>query len=162
MVNANPESDAPRDPPAIRRARRISRVLDDLVRIPGTRRRVGLDPFLGLLPGFGDWITLVISLDVLFSAARLDVGAATLIRMTGNLLLDALVGMVPLLGDLFDLGWKANRRNLALLEAHMRDPARTRTSSLWVIGGILGAAVTMVGVGSWVGWLVLRWLVGLL
>jgi hypothetical protein len=162
MMNANLEPGAPRDPPAITRARRISRVLDDLVRIPGTRRRVGLDPLLGLLPGLGDWIALVISLDLLFSAARLGVGAATLTRMTGNLLLDALVGMVPLLGDLFDLGWKANRRNLALLETHMRDPVRTRQRSGWVIGGILGAAVTTVGVGVWAGWLVLRWLVGLL
>ena len=89
-------------------------------------------------------------------------GAATLTRMTGNLLLDAIFGMVPLLGDLFDLGWKANRRNLALLEAHVGDPARTRTRSRWMIGGILGAAVTTVGVGVWAGWLVLRWLVGLL
>jgi DNA-binding transcriptional LysR family regulator len=162
MMNANLEPGAPQDPPAITRARLISRLLDDLVRIPGTRRRVGLDPFLGLLPGLGDWIALVVSLDLLFSAAAMGVGVATLTRMAGNLLLDALVGMVPLLGDLFDLGWKANRRNLALLEAHMRDPARTRTGSRWVIGGILGAAVTTVGVGVWAGGLVLRWLIGLL
>ncbi|MEX2465314.1 MAG: DUF4112 domain-containing protein [Gemmatimonadota bacterium] len=162
MTNASVEPRDSPDPPAVARARRISRVLDDLIRIPGTRRRVGLDPLLGLLPGLGDWVTLVISLDLLFSAARMGAGGAVLVRMTGNILLDALGGMVPLAGDLFDLGWKANKRNLALLEGLLRDPDRTRRRSRWVIGSILAGAVTMVAAGVWLGWLVLRWVVGLI
>lgn len=154
----------PTDPDATRkllRARRISRVLDDLIRIPGTRRRVGLDPLVGLLPGFGDWVTLVISLDLLFSAARLGAGAAVLLRMTGNLLIDALVGTVPLLGDIFDFRWKANKRNLVLLEALVHDREGTRRRSIWLIRAILAAVVALVAAGIWLGWLVLRWLVGL-
>lgn len=146
---------------ALARARHISRVMDDLVRIPGTRRRIGIDPLLGFLPGLGDGIALVISLDLLFSAARMGAGAAVLVRMTGNIVLDAIVGMVPLLGDLFDFGWKANRRNLALLEALVRDGEGTRKRSRWLIGSILTGAVVLVAVGVWLGWLVLRWFAGL-
>jgi hypothetical protein len=159
--------DAKRGPPGpdtprgLLRARRISRVLDDLIRIPGTRRRVGLDPLVGLLPGVGDWVTLVISLDLLFSAARLGAGVAVLFRMSGNLLIDALLGMVPLLGDLFDFRWKANKRNLILLESLVHDREGTRRRSVWLIRAILAAAVGVVASGIWVGWLVLRWLIGL-
>jgi hypothetical protein len=135
--------------------------MDDLVRIPGTRRRIGIDPLLGFLPGLGDWIALVVSLDLLFSAARLGAGASVLVRMTGNLVLDAIVGMVPLLGDVFDFGWKANRRNLALLEALVRDREGTRKRSRWLVGATLAAAVVLVALGVWLGWRVLRWIVGL-
>ena len=150
-----------RAPSGLSRARFISRVLDDLVRIPGTRRRIGIDPLLGFLPGVGDWVVLVVSLDMLFSAARMGAGAAVLVRMTGNLIMDALVGMVPMLGDLFDFGWKANRRNLALLEALARDREGARRESRWLVGAVLAAAVALVVSGSWLGWLVLRWLLGL-
>jgi hypothetical protein len=148
------------DPGSVRRARVISRILDDLVRVPATQRRFGLDPFLGLLPGIGDWLPLVLSLDILFSAARLGAGAWVLSRMLGNIALDALVGTVPLVGDLFDLGWKANRRNLALLEELLERPAATRRRSRFVVGAVLGGSVAVVGGGIWVGWLVLTWLVG--
>ncbi|MDZ7778481.1 MAG: DUF4112 domain-containing protein [Gemmatimonadota bacterium] len=153
---ASPEAVA-----ALRRARWISRVLDDLFRVPGTRRRVGLDPFLGLVPGLGDWLPLVLSLDLLFSAARLGGGTAVLVRMLGNVVLDALVGMVPLVGDLFDLGWKANRRNLALLEEVVAAPDEARRRSRRVVQAVLVGAVGVVAVGLWVGWLALRWFVGL-
>lgn len=159
MTNASPGPE--RASSALSRARRITRVMDDLVRIPGTRRRIGVDPLLGFVPGFGDWVALVISLDLVFSAARMGAGAAVLVRMAGNLVLDAIVGMVPLLGDVFDFGWKANRRNLALLEALARDREGTRKRSRWLIGAILAAAVILVAVGVWLGWRVLRRVVGL-
>jgi hypothetical protein len=159
MTIAEPEP--PRTPPGLERARRIARVLDDFVRVPGTDRRIGLDPVIGLVPGLGDWLTLVISLDLVFSAARLGAGAAVLVRMTGNLALDALVGTVPLVGDLFDFGWKANKRNLALLESLVRDREGTRRRSRWLIGFILAAAVSLVALGLWAGWLILQWFVGL-
>ena len=149
------------EPGSLRRARWISRVLDDLFRVPGTRRRFGLDPFLGFLPGVGDWLPLVVSLDLLFSAARLGAGGWVLGRMLGNVALDALVGTIPLAGDLFDLGWKANRRNLALLEELLDRPEDARRRSRLVVGSILAGAVAVVGVGIWLGWLVLRWLLGL-
>lgn len=159
MANASREPE--HATPALARARRISRIMDDLVRIPGTRRRIGIDPLLGFLPGLGDGVALVISMDLLFSAAKLGAGTAVLTRMAGNLVLDAIVGMVPLVGDVFDLGWKANRRNLALLEALVRDQEGTRTRSRWLIGFVLAMAVVLVALGVWLGWLVLRWFVAL-
>ena len=150
------------EPASLRRARFISRVLDDLVRIPGTQRRFGLDPFLGFLPGIGDWLPLVVSLDLLFTAARRGAGGWVLARMLGNIALDALVGTVPLAGDLFDLGWKANRRNLLLLEDVLEHPADARRTSRLVVGAVLGGAVGIVGMGIWLGWLVLTWLLGLI
>lgn len=152
---------APEPAKALARARWISRILDDLVRVPGTRRRVGLDPLLGLVPGLGDALVLVVSLDLLVSAARFGAGGTLLARMLGNLVLDVFVGMVPVAGDLFDLGWKANRRNLLLLEGHVADPERTRRRSRWVVGGVLGGAFGVVVGGMWVGWVVLRWVAGL-
>lgn len=140
--------------PDLERARFVAHVLDDLVRIPGTRRRVGLDPVLGLVPWLGDWLPLLASLDLIASAARRGAGAAVLLRMLGHVGVDALVGTVPLLGDLFDLGWKANRRNLAILERVAVDPERTRRRSRWIVGGVLAGGVLLVlagiGTGVWV------------
>ncbi|MEX2473242.1 MAG: DUF4112 domain-containing protein [Gemmatimonadota bacterium] len=162
MNDARPTPSRSSEPGAVRRARWISRVLDDLFRVPGTRKRFGLDPFFGLVPGVGDWLPLVASLDLLFSAARFGAGAWVLVRMLGNIGLDALVGMIPLAGDLFDLGWKANRRNLALLEDVVADREGTRRRSRTLVASVLVAAVGVVLGGLWLGWLVLRWLVGLL
>lgn len=159
MTNASPGPE--RAASALSRARRISRVMDDLVRIPGTRRRIGIDPLLGFVPGLGDWVAIVVSLDLVVSAARMGAGVALLMRMTGNLALDAIVGMVPLLGDVFDFGWKANRRNLALLEALVRDREGTRERSRWLVGAVLAVAAVLVALGIWLGWRILRWVVGL-
>jgi len=148
-------------PRALREARVVAMVLDDLVRVPGTRRRVGLDPLLGLLPGLGDWVGWVASMHLVVAAARLGAPAPVILRMAGNALVDAAVGSVPFLGDLFDLGWKANRRNLVLLERLVADPAATVRASRLVVGMVL--AVTFgVTAGTAVGAVVLfRWALGL-
>lgn len=139
----------------------MARILDDLVRIPGTRRTVGLDPLLGVLPGVGDWVGLVASTYLLVCAARLGASAPLILRMTGNAVIDATVGSVPLLGDLFDLGWKANRRNLALLERHVADPPATARSSKLVVGAVLAVVLTATA-GLAVGAvMLLRWVVHL-
>jgi len=146
--------------PALREARVLARILDDLVRVPGTRFRVGLDPLLGLLPGIGDWVGWAVGSHLLVTAARLRVPLPTLLRMAGNVLIDAVVGTVPLLGDLFDAAWKANARNLALLERHAMDPDETRRSSVRALVLVLGGTFTLLaatGVGAI---LFLRWLVG--
>jgi hypothetical protein len=139
----------------------VARVLDDLVRVPGTRRRVGVDPVLGLLPGVGDWVGWAASAHLLVAGARLGAPATVILRMAGNALVDAAVGAVPLLGDLFDLGWKANRRNLVLLERLVAQPAATVRASRMVVGMVL--AVTFgVTAGMAVGAvLLLRWVLHL-
>jgi len=125
----------------LRRLRTITRVLDEAVRIPGTRFRFGLDGLAGLIPGIGDALTAAISGYALLAATRTGAPASVIARMAGNILLDTIVGAVPVLGDLFDFVFKANRRNLRLLEQYTAAPARTRTGSRVA----LAAAITFIG-----------------
>ncbi len=108
---------------ALDRIRTLTHVLDNAVVIPGTEIRFGLDPILGLLPGGGDAIGSVMSVYIVAECLRLGLPKATLGRMLSNLLIDTVVGAVPMAGDLFDVGWKANSQNLKLLEAHLNNPA---------------------------------------
>jgi hypothetical protein len=107
------------DPRRVERLRRLAHLLDDRFRIPGTRYRIGLDGLVGLVPGIGDGVTTLIALYIVLEARRLGVPLAKLGRMGINVGLDAVLGAVPLVGDLFDVAWKANRRNLALLLDHL-------------------------------------------
>lgn len=102
--------------------RRLANLLDAAVRIPGTNIRIGLDPILGLVPGIGDLAGTVLSGYVVLAAVRLGVPRPVLARMLANLGVDAVVGAVPLLGDIFDVAWRANSRNLALIETHVASP----------------------------------------
>jgi hypothetical protein len=125
----------------------MTRLLDNAVRVPGTDLRFGLDALIGLVPGIGDVIGAIFSTFIVFHAARLGVPRSTLVRMMANVGLDTIVGEVPLLGDLFDFGWKANSRNLALLEEHIQRPTTARRGSrrvLLLLGS--GLLVLLVGV----------------
>jgi hypothetical protein len=143
---------ADRRAPSVERLRSLTRLLDTAFQVPGTRIRFGLDALIGIVPGIGDAIGAVFSAVIVFQAARLGASKATLVRMMANVALDTIVGEIPLLGDLFDAGWKANTRNLALLEAHLQQPAATRRASgrtLLLLGGgllLLLAGVIAVGV----------------
>lgn len=132
------------DDPHLRRLRTITRVMDEAVRIPGTRFRVGLDGLTGLLPGLGDALTAAISAYGVIAAARTGVPASVLARVVGNVALDLAVGAVPLLGDLFDLGFKANRRNLRLLESYAAAPGPTRAASRRLLVVALAAVVLII------------------
>lgn len=109
---------------------------------------MGLDPLIGLIPGVGDWIGWAASLHLLGSAVRAGADGATLVRMAANLVLDALVGAVPVLGDAFDLAWKANDRNLRLLERIAADPQGTRRASRLTVGGVIGGTVALLATAS--------------
>ena len=93
--------------------------LDDRFRIPGTRWRIGLDGLVGLIPGVGDGITTALAAYIVLEAHRLGVSKMMLIRMIYNVIVDGLVGTIPLAGDLFDIRWKANRKNILLLSEHL-------------------------------------------
>lgn len=105
----------------LERLRRLARTLDSSFRVPGTRFRFGLDGLIGLVPGVGDGASFAVSLYFLGTAHRMGVRKRTLVRMLWNLGVDFVVGAIPLIGDLFDFGWKANLRNMELIE---RDLAR--------------------------------------
>lgn len=119
-ANHNPQS-SPRPNPTMPRSRagRLAWMLDNQFQIPGTSVRVGLDGILGLIPGVGDTISSGLSLLILAEAVQLHVHRRTLAKMAGNIALDWVIGLVPLLGDVFDILYKANMRNLALLEADL-------------------------------------------
>ena len=102
-------------------------LLDDIFRIPMTGIRFGLDPVIGLIPGFGDWITGAVSFLILVAGWRRGLPRVALARMVVNIGIDSLVGTVPVLGDLFDVGWKSNRKNFTLLQAY-REPQRRAQS----------------------------------
>ena len=121
------------------RVGRVSTVLDSAVTIPRTNVRVGLDPILGLVPGVGDVVPTAASAYVVAEAAALGVSQATLARMCLNLLVDAVVGSIPVVGDVFDVAWRANDRNVRLLEARLADPSGERRDRVAVAA--LGAAV---------------------
>lgn len=148
--------------PTLARSRRIAHVLDNLFRVPGTRFRVGLDPILGLIPGGGDTVSWVVSLHLLWTGWRMRAGPATLMRMAGHLLVDTVVGAVPLLGDLFDVVYRANDRNLKILEELATDPDRTsRSSAIWLVG-IAGGSTLVLGTMVWGVWQLVTGVVGLL
>ena len=107
----------------IERLENLAHWLDSRFRIPGTDIRFGLDAVAGLLPGIGDGGTALLSFYIVHQARRIGAPLPLRVRMTGNIVLDLLTGAIPLAGDLFDLGFKANRRNVALLRKHFSDKA---------------------------------------
>lgn len=126
------------------RLERLGRVMDSAIAVPGTNIRVGLDPILGLIPGLGDWAGALASGYILVRSAALGAGRATLLRMAGNIGVDVLVGTVPVLGDIFDLGFRANQRNLELLRKHLAAPVQRRRTDRWFVAGLIGALVLLV------------------
>jgi len=122
----------------LERLRSLSHLLDNAIGIPGTQLRVGLDPLLGLLPFAGDYLGAIFSAYIVFEAARMGLSKASLTRMVVNLLIDTLVGTVPILGDLFDVGWKANSKNIELLESHLSNPKTSKKADLWFVALLLG------------------------
>lgn len=104
---------------ALKRIDALGTLLDDAFRIPGTDIRFGIDPIVGILPIAGDWATAVVSTYIVAEAVNLGVPKNVIGRMLFNIGLDATVGMIPILGTLFDTAWKANRRNVELVEKHV-------------------------------------------
>jgi hypothetical protein len=131
--------------------RRLSRWTDTVFEIPGLGWRFGLDPLLGLIPFVGDIATSLLSLYILTVAQQLQVPRSTLLRMGLNVGVDYVVGAIPVLGNLFDFAWKANDRNVKLLERSLAAGTRERRQqSMWdwlIIGGIV-VAIIGAAIGS--------------
>ena len=144
-----------------RRLQRLAWLLDNSVPLPGLDFRIGLDALLGLVPGLGDAAGVVLSSYIVHQAWKLGVPRAVLLRMGLNIAIDGIVGVIPLLGDVFDAAWKANLRNVALLEAHARDPRRTTAVSRALVAVLALAVAAIVAGALFVGWLVVRGLMHL-
>lgn len=148
----------------LRRLKSLSTLLDNAVTIPGINYRVGLDPLLGLIPGAGDLAGVAFSTYIVLQAARWRLPKETIGRMVFNILCEAVVGTVPVVGDIFDVAWKANAKNVALLEAHIAQPQTRPRSDRWVvallIGGFLVIMVALLAVSLVSLYWLIQWLLG--
>jgi hypothetical protein len=142
---------------AERRIGFVSRLMDDLVPIPGTSQRIGLDPVLGLVPGVGDLVSAIAGGWIIVEAVRFGIPGVVLLRMAWNTAVDLVVGAIPLLGDLFDVAFRSNRRNLELFRRHALDPAAS-TAEHWTF--VAGLAVIAVGL-LWLVWSAIAWLLSI-
>lgn len=144
----------------VRRVSSVVRWMDDLVRVPGTRFGFGLDSILGFfVPVVGDLVTGAIAVTVITAAQRRGVPRIVVLRMLLNIGIDTLAGMVPVVGDAFDLVWRANVRNLELLERHQGElEPKARKSDY----AMVAAAVGLVGLGLAAPIMLLVWLIGLI
>ncbi len=143
--NATQRSAEAADTQAIRRRiGRIAWLLDNSIPLPGVRFRVGLDALIGLIPGFGDVVGVLLSSYIVREAARAGAPPSVLARMTFNVAVEGIVGMIPFLGDVFDAAWKANQRNVALFEAHLADPARTAKASAAFVALMIAVLVMVL------------------
>jgi len=139
---------APPPDPRVARLRRLVRVWDEAVRVPGTRFAVGLDPLVGLVPGLGDALGALVASSVLLTALRAGIPAAIAARMLLNIALDAFVGAIPVAGDVFDAGFRANARNVSLFEHWLADPARAARGSRIALAAVAVGALAVVAAAA--------------
>ena len=137
---------------------RLAWLLDESIRLPGGLR-IGLDGILGLIPGVGDVVGMGLSGVIIADAARRGLPGAILARMVTNVLIETVVGAIPLFGDLFDFVWKANSRNLRLMETAQADSRRARRRSIGWLALLLGVAIIAIGLSIWLLAEVVRWMI---
>ncbi|MDX1680950.1 MAG: DUF4112 domain-containing protein [Akkermansiaceae bacterium] len=139
-------------------SRNLSWLLDNCLKIPGTDKRIGLDPIIGLVPGAGDLLATLVGLTLLGVAAKEKVPNSVFVRMIGNWALNALVGIIPVLGDLFSFWFKSNLRNDKLLRAHLdgdSSAGRKGWTGVIVLSLLALAVLALMGALLW-------WLIGLI
>lgn len=136
----------------------LAHFLDQAFRVPGTRLRFGIDALVGLVPGAGDVVGALAGVYGVWVAQRLGAPASLLARMLANLAIDAIVGAIPLLGDLFDFAYKPHLRNVVLLERWLATPNVVRRRSAGLLLGVLVAAIALAGAVLWVTVALIGWL----
>jgi len=143
---------------SLRRLRRISHLLDNAIPIPGTKYRIGLDPILGLIPGGGDLLGSVFAGYVVFKSAQMGVPQETLLKMAANIVFDTVAGTVPVAGDLFDVAWKANVKNIELLDAHLGSPEQGKKADWLFVAALLLGLILIVGSVIFLSVMIFGWL----
>jgi hypothetical protein len=139
------------------RINRLAWLLDSSIPIPGLKFRIGIDALIGLIPGIGDAVGVLLSSYIVREAARAGLPKSILARMVLNVAIEGVVGMIPFAGDLFDAVWKANQRNAALLNAYLENPRQATKSSRAFVFGMIASLVAMLVATSVAGFFVLRW-----
>jgi hypothetical protein len=137
-----------------RRYAAVSRLLDDLVRIPGTNQRIGLDPVVGLIPWIGDLVSAAVGFWLIAEAARFRIPSVVLARMVLNTTVDLVAGAIPFIGDLFDVVSRSNSRNLELFRRHALDAYASTAEHRAFLAGLVLVVVGLVWLAaSLIGWL---------
>jgi hypothetical protein len=148
-IHERPQADrSPGVPPELEA---LAQLMDSIFRVPGSRIRFGMDALIGLIPGIGDLVTSFVSLYLLSAARQFGVPRVTLLRMALNVVIDLVLGAIPFIGDAFDLFWKANQRNLALLRKHAAATpleARRLTFGDWLFVLLIFAVFLAIIVGA--------------
>jgi len=134
----------------------VASVMDELIALPNSKFKFGLDPLIGLIPGIGDAASAIVSALVLIQAARRGLPKILLARMSLNILINEIVGIIPGLGDAFSFWFKSNKRNYELLLTHTEKPRRARASDWFFVIAILAILFVIVATGLLVSFLVLR------
>ena len=131
------------------RLQKLSRWLDESITVPGTGYRVGWEPIIGLIPVAGDVITGLISFYIIAEAVKLKAPVFVIVRMLLNTAVDLVIGTIPFAGDLFDFGWKANKRNIELMRRYVMDPEDVEKESKWRVGwaGVASSLVLILAAG---------------
>jgi hypothetical protein len=148
LENHNAATD-PRQRQLLARLQRYAWLLDNSIPLPGLKYRIGWDPIIGLLPGIGDAIGALLSMVIVLEGARSGLPRVILLRMAWNIAVEMVLGTVPLLGNIFDMTWKANVRNVRLLEKYLNTPGKSMASSAAVLSAVLvGMVLLMVAVAA--------------
>ena len=126
------------------RLKRLSHNLDEAITIPGTERKIGIDPIIGLIPGGGDLIGGVISIYIMYAGIKMGMPKATIIRMFGNVALEFVIGCIPIIGDLFDAMWKSNQRNVKLIEGSVMSEEKNALFGYVLIGVLITILVSVI------------------
>lgn len=156
MISQKNKRDRTRD------AEKFAHWMDSRFKIPGTDIRFGIDPIISLVPGAGDWLSGVLACYFILLGVKAGVAKSVLFRMGTNIFIDILIGSIPIIGDIFDVGWKANKRNAGLLQQYQSNRRGTETQSkvvLWTIAVVL--FLVIIALLVMLGWL-LVWLIGLI
>lgn len=146
----------------LKRLRRISHVLDNAIPIPGTKFRFGIDPILGLIPGGGDTVSAFFAAYIVWEAATLGLPKEILMRMFSNILFDTFAGSIPVAGDLFDVAWKANAKNVALLEDYLKLPESKEKPDKWFLFFLLIGLILFVAVVGTISFLIVSFFISLI
>ncbi len=133
-------------------------LLDNSIQVPGTRYKIGLDGIIGLVPGIGDAVGSLLSLYILTEGAKARLPRPVLFRMAWNIAVETVIGTIPVFGDLFDMAWKSNARNVKLLHEYSRSSEKTVSESRWMTALIMVLLVlALIGLGI-LGFVFLHWI----
>lgn len=141
-----------------KRLRRLAWFLDSSVPLPFLGYRIGADGIIGLIPGLGDAVGTLLSSYIVLEASRLGASKSVLLRMVFNIAVESVIGLIPFFGDLFDMGWKSNQRNIRLLDTYLQYPVQTRKQSRVIAASIILGFIVLTLLFLILSVMILRWL----